>query len=490
MASEDRLTSKDLLVAAQLAARRSAGPLVKAWLYVPIVDKLLDLVSVSFPASVACLIILFLSLLLLEQVIGEHRTRYIVALIEISGGWLLRWINVFFTPSFVLLPLSPLIGGIEVVKIIAVFVIGFLVTMALAAYMARGLQLLLGSSKRAITERAKGLGPGIEHIPMTTIPRVAEAQASREGSEFAVSTEEAGLQPSQRSQDSLTIHQDFDGTLPASNEHQADLPTQVPVLYPRAIRCAAIIPGRLDLIIYAMLFVIVGIPVFYTVGYAMPLQLTFSVLTYFTAMSLPQTWREYRTGANYLKLWDGTHQLPGSGDIFSSVLDASIVSLALPMYQYRRELKEHFLAIVLPNVLISIGSLFAYPYICFTIGMSAQRSLAFAARSLTLALAIPAIGNLGGDSNTVAALAIVSGITGVLIGQRMLALMKIPDDDYVTRGVTMGANSSAIATALLLRTDPRAAALSSLSMSIFGAITVLLTSIPPIAAVVRSLVGL
>lgn len=62
-------------------------------------------------------------------------------------------------------------------------------------------------------------------------------------------------------------------------------------------------------------------------------------------------------------------------------------------------------------------------------------------------------------------------------------------DDYVTRGVTLGANSSAVATALLLRTDPRAAALSSLSMSLFGTITVLFTSIPPIANSVRSLVG-
>lgn len=63
-------------------------------------------------------------------------------------------------------------------------------------------------------------------------------------------------------------------------------------------------------------------------------------------------------------------------------------------------------------------------------------------------------------------------------------------DDYVTRGVTLGANSSAVATALLLRTDPRAAALSSLSMSLFGTITVLFTSIPPIANAVKSLVGL
>lgn len=70
----------------------------------------------------------------------------------------------------------------------------------------------------------------------------------------------------------------------------------------------------------------------------------------------------------------------------------------------------------------------------------------------------------------------------------LVSLLSI--DDYVTRGVTLGANSSAVATALLLRTDPRAAALSSLSMSLFGTITVLFTSIPPIANAVRSLVEL
>lgn len=63
-------------------------------------------------------------------------------------------------------------------------------------------------------------------------------------------------------------------------------------------------------------------------------------------------------------------------------------------------------------------------------------------------------------------------------------------DDYVTRGVALGGNSSAIATALLLVSDPRAAALSSLSMSLFGTVMVALTSVPPIVRVVMGLVGL
>lgn len=63
-------------------------------------------------------------------------------------------------------------------------------------------------------------------------------------------------------------------------------------------------------------------------------------------------------------------------------------------------------------------------------------------------------------------------------------------DDYVTTGVVLGANSSAIATAMLLDKDRRAAALSSLSMSVFGILFVVLTVIPSVQSYIRSLVGL
>jgi hypothetical protein len=119
--------------------------------------------------------------------------------------------------------------------------------------------------------------------------------------------------------------------------------------------------------------------------------------------------------------------MPGTGDLLVSVLDASIVALALPMFSYRMELKRHFFAIVIPNVTVSIGSLFGYPVVCYAIGISARRSLAFAGRSLTLALATPAVKNLGGDANTVAALAIMSGILGALIGSKVLDWLKIPE---------------------------------------------------------------
>ncbi|KAI2469081.1 LrgB-like family-domain-containing protein [Annulohypoxylon bovei var. microspora] len=542
----------DLLSAVQLSFRHSRHNIVQSWLYVPSgiilmllacfgVKKLFGLGSVAFPSSVACLVILFLALLLSEQVLGEHRTKRIVGIIEIPGGWALRWINVLFTPSFVLLPLSPSIGGIEVLKIIAVFskrytklylsngyrtksflVIGFVVMMVLAAYMTRGIQLVLGSSKRAMTARAEELNPSSEEIPMTIAPASGGTSTPADISDQP-SSDEVDLQRPPLSRDVAQGRQTDTSSPVNSDTEHSSLPPQAPIPPSRSVRWAAIITTRLDLFIYTLLFLFVGLPVYYAGGYAMPLHLTVNILTYFGAMSLPLHWRTYlhpvlvcslltvlsiwilglanhtplpstlaayKTGTGYAELWSGSAALSGAGDLFASALDASIVSFALPVYRYRRELRQHLAAILVPNIAISVGSLFAYPSVCHAVGISAPRSLAFAARSLTLALAVPATANLGGDVNTVAALAIMSGIVGVLVGQRMLAWLKIPDDDYVTRGVTLGANSSAIAAALLLRTDPRAAALSILAMSLFGTITVLFTSIPPMTVVIQSLVGM
>ncbi|KAK2056038.1 hypothetical protein LY76DRAFT_618143 [Colletotrichum caudatum] len=531
----------DVLQAVRLAAVESAPKLLTSWLYVPFgimvmlaacfgVSALFDTVGVSFPASVACLILLFFGLLLSELVLGNYRTRAIVAVIDVPAGWSLRWINILFTPSFIMLPLSPTVGIVEVMKMIAVFMIGFVAMIALAAYLTRGLQLLLGSSKRAITERAEEMGNETDEIPIAdTPPRTDSVPGSRTISAAPSSLSLNTLAPPPRS---LNASHNFapaasSPITPSGEEAEtpqnAALPPQVPVPMPRAQLWAAWICGHLNRLIYAAVFTFLGLPLYYTTGYAMPLHLSLILLIYFAAMSIPAHWRQYlhpvlvsslfsvlgiwalaaikgdglpdtlrsfRTGANYTNLWlhASSGRSPGAGDILGTVLDASIVSLALPMYQYRRELRHNFAAVVLPNAAMAVGCLFSYPRICYAVGISAERSLAFASRSLTLALATPATANLGGDLNTVAAVAIMSGIVGVLFGQRMLAWMRIPEDDYITRGVTLGANSSAIATALLLRTDPRAAALSSLSMSLFGAITVLLTSIPPIADVVKSLV--
>lgn len=414
--------------------------------------------------------------------------------------------------------------------------------MALAAWITRTLQLALGASRRSKSQRAEELGRQTPDLPIgeTQAPGISRrSSVSRTGSQIplvsvsAPSSEPASAAPSRPQtppQLRLQEHHYANGNAPENAVEALNPPTvltQIPLPPPKAELWAARISANLDVATFVGLFFFTGIPLYYSTGYSMPTHLAVNVLAWFGAMAIPSKWKQYlhpvlvsslatvlviwalaavrgdslttslhayRTGAKYIKLWRNATKkqdaLPGAGDIFGTLLDASIVALALPMFQYRRELRTHFISIVVPNVAISVGSLLAYPPLCYACGISAARSLAFASRSLTLALAVPATVNLGGDVNTAAALAIISGILGAVLGARILRWMRVPEDDYVTRGVTLGVNSSAIATSVLLRTDPRAAALSSLSMSLFGTITVLFTSIPPAAMFVRGLVGL
>jgi putative effector of murein hydrolase len=340
--------------------------------------------------------------------------------------------------------------------------------LSITAYLVRGLQLVLGSSKRAVTERAEEMGNEDDAIPLADSSRSRQESAATSTSNLtnhgSAQDPANDLIAPQRAQDPSLIRgtggpPEIDTSLRDTLRREV---LQVPLPLTRSQRWAALINSNFDRITYALLFVFVGLPIYYSTGYAMPAQLTFNVLAYFAALALPAKWRQflhpvlvsslitvlgiwilglirgdtldgvldsYKTGSNYLKLWHGDKYLPapGAGDIFGSVLDASIVALALPMYNYRHELQRHFFAIVIPNVVISIASLFGYPALCYSLGISAKRSLAFAARSLTLALATPAVSNLGGDLNTVAAVAIMSGILGVLIGPMMLAWLRIPE---------------------------------------------------------------
>lgn len=349
------------------------------------ITALVGIGHVTFPASVAVMILLFLFLLLSEAVIGDRRTRTLVKLVEIPGGFSLRYINALFCPAFVLIPLAPPISSVEVGKIIAVFIIGYLVVFAFTAYLTRGLISLFGISKRAMTERAEELGARRDSIPLTEVDHddtiSTQARTSRNDSQAPLlgTNEDDIVQEPTKAHDPSDVTRSGGPSAPLIDE-TASLNTVSTFIRPsrpktRPERWAALIIARLDLWTYAFLFFAIGLPVFFAVDYAMPAQLTVNVLCYFAALALPAPWRRiahpaivasiltivgiyilamchgvefttelqaYQTKTTYLQILTGKTGLPkpGAGDVLSSVLQVSIVALALPMYQNRQELKR------------------------------------------------------------------------------------------------------------------------------------------------------
>ncbi|KAK9332730.1 LrgB-like family-domain-containing protein [Lipomyces starkeyi] len=656
----------DAVNAVSLAARNNSIRLFRSFILVPVgiifvllalygVHRAISLTPVNFPASVICMILLFLVLILLDITIGSRRAAAFSRIIDVPLGFSLRWINTFFTPSFVLLPLSPAVGGAEVGKIAAVFILGFVIMMAVTAYMVLFLQKIFGTSKRAIVERAEEVPPADsdcrDHRHSSSADSTQDLTEAIELDELRHSSNVLGVNnsshhseqrtlkldlpepvastfrrqdqridiPPSLSQQEVMMNREVDSDLASmddgsstnslnpiatrashiSHRQSNDLTrintistirrvltghsmansargnhlgtinstegdrksnydglpgfsdntangsegvmmqsivsqespahTRLPLIgkpSQRAELFAANITQYLDTLLYTTVFFCVGLPVYFATGYTLIAHSTFTILMLFLGLRLPAKVRRfihpiftcsgftilgiyvmsvayhknldwglhaYNTGRTYLNLFgvDGyKNVLPGAGDLLKTMLDVSIVALALPMYRYRGDLKKHFIIIIIPNVVIGLVTFFAYPPLCYAIGISAQRSISFIGRSVTLALALPVVQSLGGSQSLVAVTAILSGIIGVLIGSYILAGLKIREDDYLTRGITLGINSSAVATAHLLTIDPRASALSSLSFVLFGTTLIILSAITPIVHVMRHMVGL
>lgn len=490
-----------------------------------LVNYLISFSHVLIPASVICMLALFLGLLLLERVMGTRRVSTLLKYLTMGTGFSLTWISLFFTPAFVLLPLAESVSVAEAFKIGAVFLIGWLVTMAMIVWLVWGLQLLMGPKKKR-SDKERDVSNNVEENMGSTVELLPHNTARSENSLGLVPPEPvAEINRPNNPGISLTFSEEEE--LHAS-EHPIiqQEPNEAMVLANREKRIAAFVLNNIDFIIYWILF-IVGLGIYFGTGYNMPVQLAIVTLAFKYALMVPQKYKVYlhpilvcagisiltiyilaliygeslsaslhrfKTGRNYLTLFNSgqTGVLPGAGDVISTLLDTSIVVLAFPMYNYRSDLKKNFLFLMIPSVFAAVASFFVYPPLCYVIGISNTRSIAFIARSVTLALAIPIVSAMKGAETLVAVVGILSGIIGVLLGSFVLGKkgLRVREDDYVTRGVTLGINSSAVASAHLLTSDPRAGALSSLSFFIFGTILIVMAAISPLVNLVRSWVDL
>jgi len=205
-----------------------------------------------------------------------------------------------------------------------------------------------------------------------------------------------------------------------------------------------------------------------------------------------------------------------SGDIALSILNAGLVSWGLKLYEYRRQLLSSAgLTVFSVSSLLALGNVALGPLFAHAVRLGpASRDLAFAARSVTLALGSPVMTTLGGDAGLNATMVVVSGIifqmglgfgagawlerkttvlvcrwrpvsarSGDLEAQRSTDHGNDGDDPQtVAAGVTIGINAAAMGTAYLYEVKSDAAPYSALSMMALGIMTVVFSSIPPLAA--------
>lgn len=102
----------------------------------------------------------------------------------------------------------------------------------------------------------------------------------------------------------------------------------------------------------------------------------------------------------------------GAGDLAAAVLDAGIVSWGLKLFECRAQLLSRAgLTTLIVGAVFAVANIACGPLLVHSMGLaSPAKELSFAARSVTLALAGPAMTNLGGDVGLNAAMVVFNGI--------------------------------------------------------------------------------
>lgn len=164
-----------------------------------------------------------------------------------------------------------------------------------------------------------------------------------------------------------------------------------------------------------------------------------------------------------------------SAKYISYLLTPATVCLAIPLYKQLEVLKHNFKAIVIgvcTGVITSMTSVYLFS-LAFSFNNAAY--VTFLPKSITTAIAMGVIEELGGYVSIGVAAIIVTGIIGNMVAIHILKLFKITHP--IAKGLAIGCSSHAIGTTKALEIGEIEGAMSSLAIVVSGLITVVLISV-------------
>lgn len=183
------------------------------------------------------------------------------------------------------------------------------------------------------------------------------------------------------------------------------------------------------------------------------------VLTLIVVVACRMDYATYYEGAKYL----------------SYLLTPATVCLAIPLYEQLEQLKRHWKAIlagILSGVLTSLGCVLAMAAL---FRLTHETYVTLLPKSITTAIGMGVSEELGGLVSITAAVIIVTGVFGNVVGERVLKLFRIREP--VAKGVALGTSAHAIGTSKAMELGEVEGAMSSLSIAVAGLLTVIGASV-------------
>lgn len=170
-------------------------------------------------------------------------------------------------------------------------------------------------------------------------------------------------------------------------------------------------------------------------------------------------YESYNAGAKYL----------------SWFLTPATVCLAIPLYEQLELLKANWKAVVAGIVSGVFTSLVVVFLMALLFQLEHQEYVTLLPKSITTAIGMGVSEELGGHVTITVAVIVVTGVLGNILAEAVCKIFKIHEP--IAKGIAIGSSSHAIGTAKAMEMGDVEGAMSSLSITVAGILTVLGASI-------------
>ncbi len=164
-----------------------------------------------------------------------------------------------------------------------------------------------------------------------------------------------------------------------------------------------------------------------------------------------------------------------SANLLSYLLTPATVCLAIPMYKQLQLLMDNLAAVLASITAGTVSSLLSILLMGKLFGLSNEHITTLLPKSITTAIGMGVSQEAGGIVTLTVAGIVMTGILGNMIAETVFHVFHI--DHPIARGLALGTSAHAVGTAKALELGEIEGAMSSLSICVAGALTVILVPV-------------
>lgn len=176
----------------------------------------------------------------------------------------------------------------------------------------------------------------------------------------------------------------------------------------------------------------------------------------------------------YLKLTDISYgEYNKSAHLIEFWLKPAVVALGVPLYRQLSTIRTQIVPLVVSSLVGCISGIVSVVIVARMCGASHDVAISLAPKSVTTPIAMEVSRSIGGIPSLTAAVVVVVGIFGAMLGFRILQVGHVHNP--IAQGLSMGTASHAVGTSKAMEVGTHYGAFSSLGLTLNGIFTAIFT---------------